>query len=245
MRKFTDLNLQLRLGRAEEAEKTIGKAAELGYTLLGISIPRGAKKDTNTFLKKSCANHGVDFAPRANLSPRSSSELLSELRLLRGRFTILAVNCGTKAVARQAAKDRRVDVLVFPFSDPRKRFFDLSEARLASQGSTALEIGCKHILLRHASDRTRILSSLHREVAIAEKCGIPVILCSEASHWLELRGPYELASLATLFGLGEERALDAVSESPYEIVTRNRKRQDDSYVAPGISVKRRGEACDC
>ncbi|MCW3981896.1 MAG: hypothetical protein NWE81_02090 [Candidatus Bathyarchaeota archaeon] len=245
MRKFADLNLQLGLERVEETERTICKAAELGYRMLGISIPGRAKKETTDFLKKTCRKHGVDFAPRADLHPQSSRELLSELRLLRRRFAILAVNCATKAVARQAAKDRRVDLLVFSSNNPRKRFFDISEARLASQGLAALEIDCKHILWRSGFDRISVLSSLRREATIAEKLRIPVVVCSGASNWLELRGPHQMASLTTLFGLSEELALDAISEVPYEIVMRNRKKQDGNYVGPGISVRRRGEACDC
>ena len=245
MRKFADLNLQLESQRMDEAERTIGKAAELGYSLLGISFRGIARKEPLDFLKKTCGNHGVDFAPRVTLSPSSPRELLSNLRTLRRRYTILAVDCATKAVARQAAKDRRVDLLVFSSSNPRKRFFDSSEARLASQGSTALEINCRQIMLQSGFDRVNILSGLRRESAIAAKFRIPMVICSGASNWLELRGPYDMASLTTLFGLSDEMALDSISTCPYEIVAENRGKQDGSYVAQGIVVKRRGEDCAC
>ncbi|UCE95943.1 MAG: hypothetical protein JSV51_09655, partial [Candidatus Bathyarchaeota archaeon] len=148
------------------------------------------------------------------------------------------------SVARQAAKDHRVDLLAFPSINPRERFFDISEARLASQGVAALEIDMSLILQLHYFPRVRILSSLRREVAIAAKFHIPVVISSNAVDSYQLREPRELASLTTLFGMDKESALNAVSVNPIAILERNRKKLDSSYVAKGISIVQRGANCD-
>jgi RNase P/RNase MRP subunit p30 len=59
-----------------------------------------------------------------------------------------------------------------------------------------------------------------------------------------MRGPYDFASLAQLFGMGYTSAVDALSTTPFGIVNRNRKKLDADYVAMGIRVVRRGRNCD-
>ena len=244
MKKFVDLHLHPNLDNKEQTEKLIDKASDLGYSLVGITLSPKIKQDTTRFLRKTCRTHGVDFATRIDLTPKSSSELLKNLRQLRRKFELVSVNCFSKSVARQAAKDHRVDLLVFPSSNPRERFFDYAEARLASQGVAALEIDMEHLLRSAGFSRVRLLSCLRREVAIAEKLGIPVIISSGAVDSFQLRGPHDYMSLAMLFGMGSTSASGAVSVAPLTIVERNRRKLDSGYVARGVRVVRRGTNCD-
>jgi RNase P/RNase MRP subunit p30 len=243
MKQFADLHLQPDLNMREHVEKIAARASDLGYSLLGVSLPSKAKPDTIRFLRNTCRNYGVDFAKRIGLTPKSSGELLKSLRQFRRKFDLVSVNCFSKSVARQAAKDHRVDLVVFPSSNPRERFFDYAEARLASQGVAALEINMVLILRSAGFSRVRLLSCLRREVAIAEKLGVPVIISSGAVDSFQLRGPHDFASLAMLFGMDGRSALKAVSVAPLDIVERNRRKLDSSHVARGIRVVRRGKNC--
>lgn len=244
MKQFADLHLQPPLDKREQIEKLICKATDLGYSLVAISLPPKIKQDTILFLRKTCKSHGVDFATRIDLTPKSSNALLKSLRLFRRRFQIVGVNCISKSVARQAAKDHRVDMLAFPSSNPRKRFFDQAEARVACQGVAAFEIDMALLLQETGFYRMRLLSSLRKEVAIAKKNGIPIVISSNACNPLQLRGPNDLANLALLFGMDNVSALNAVSVTPSTIVRRNREKLDSSYVARGVRVVRRGTNCD-
>lgn len=243
MKQFADLHLQPNLDRKEQIEKMMSKASDLGYTLLGVSLPPKVKPDTIRFLRNICRNYGVDFATRIGLTPKSSGELLKSLRQFRRKFELVSVNCFSKSVARQAAKDHRVDLVVFPSSNPRERFFDYAEARLAAQGVAALEIDVALILRSAGFSRARLLSCLRKEVAIAEKLGVPVVISSGAADSFQLRGPNDFASLAMLFGMTSMSALNAVSVAPLAVVERNREKLDSSYVARGIRVMRRGRNC--
>ncbi len=243
MKQFADLHLQPNLDRREQMEKIILKASDLSYSLIGVSLPPKVKPDTIRFLQNTCRNYGVDFVTRIGLTPKSSGELLKNLRQLRRKFELVSVNCFSKSVARQAAKDHRVDLLVFPSSNPRERFFDYAEARLAAQGVAALEIDMALILRSAGFSRMRLLSCMQREVAIAEKLGVPVVISSGAVDSFQLRGPHDFASLAMLFGMNSMSALSTVSVAPLAIVERNRGKLDSSYVAKGIRVVRRGRNC--
>lgn len=243
MKRFADLHLQPSLDKGEQVEKIVSKASDLGFGLVGVSLSPKVKHETMRFLWGTCRSYGVDVATRIDLTPKSSSELLKRLRQFRREFELLSVNCFSKSVARQAAKDHRVDLLAFPSSDPRERFFDYAEARLASQGVAALEIDGGLFLRSAGFFRVRLLSCLRREVAIAEKLGVPVVISSGAVDFFQLRGPHDFASLATLFGMDSVSALNAVSVAPLAIVERNRGKLDSSYVARGIRVVRRGRNC--
>ncbi|MDH5448484.1 MAG: hypothetical protein OEY24_07540 [Candidatus Bathyarchaeota archaeon] len=243
MKQFADLHLQPNLDRREQIEKIVSKASDLGYSLVGVSLPPKVKPDTIRFLRKICRNYRVDFAMRIDLTPKSSGELLKSLRQFRRKFELVSVNCFSKSVARQAAKDHRVDFVVFPSRNPRERFFDYAEARLASQGAAAFEIDMALILRSAGFSRVRLLSCLRREAAIAEKLGVPVVISGGAVDSFQLRGPHDFASIAVLFGMDSVAALNAVSITPLGIVERNRKKLDSSYVARSIRVVRRGRNC--
>ncbi len=244
MRRFADLCLKPNPNDRDQPAELIVKAKELGYRLVGMSLPQDAKRDTWLFLRDTCKEHSIDFATRVDLTPRSPDDLLRSLRRFRRKYELVAVNCVSKAVARQAAKDHRVDLIAFPSCAPRERFFDRAEARVASEGVAALEIDMSMLLQTSGYFRARLLSCLRRELAIAKKADIPVVISSHAADKFQLRGPRDFASFATLLGLGSVSALDAVSTVPVAIVKRNREKLDPSYVAAGIRVVRRSKDCD-
>lgn len=244
MKQFADLHLQPNLDKRRQIEEIICKASELGYNLVGVSLPPRVNQDTIRFLRKICRNHSVHLATRTDLTPKSSGGLLKNLRQLRRKFELVSVNCFSKSVARQAAKDHRVDLLVFPSGNRRERYFDIAEARLASQGVAALEIDIALLLRPTGFSRVRLLSCLRREAAIAGKLGVPIIMSSGAADSFQLRGPNDFASIAGLFGMNNMSALNAISIAPWAIVDRNRRKLDSSYVARGIRVVRRETDCD-
>ena len=236
MKRSADLHLRVPLNDAEKTEKMIQKAKELGYDTIGILLPFNVRKEQISYLKQVCKDAKADFVTRVNLSPRNSNELLSELRKCRRKFEIVAVRCNTKDVARQAAKDRRVDLLQFSVTNNRKRFFDEQEAELASQALAALEIEMAPLLQLTSFSRIRLLSALRKEVATAKRADVPVVLSSGATKEQLMRGHHDYAALATIFDMPLSSALKALSEMPREIVERNRNKLSTSYVAPGIRV---------
>jgi len=149
--------------------------------------------------------------------------------------------CESKSVARQAAKDRRVDLLNFPQPDFRRGFFDAAEAELASNCLASLEIDVKPLLTVEGPARIRLLSSLRREVATAREFHVPVVISSGISNEMLMRTPRELAALTSLFDLNRGDAREAVSKNPTAIVRRNREKLESKFVAPGIRIIRRGK----
>lgn len=242
-RAYADLHLLPNPKDLEKVSRIVNKASELGYKVIAISLPQNFKQEEIQKLKDLCTESGIDFVSRVDLKPRSPKELIRDLRKLRRKFELIAVLCESKSVARQAAKDRRVDLLNFPSTDFRKRFFDKAEAELASNALAALEIDIKLLLTLEGLARVRLLHSLRREAAIAIKYGVPIVVSSGLADERLIRKPREQASLAFLFDLDEAAALEAVSKNPIAIVKRNREKLSPKFVAPGIRIVRRGKDC--
>ena len=241
MKQFVDLNLRIPQNDKTQTEKMIHKAKTLGYHQIAIPLPPYVSKEQISQLKQVCQEAKLDFVTRVNISPRNSNELLNELRKCRRKFEIISVRCNTKDVARQAAKDRRVDLLQFSATNIHKRFFDEQEAELASQALSSLEIELAPILQLTSFSRIRLLSALRKEVATAERAKVAVILSSGATSELLMRGPNDFASLTTIFDYPLSSALKALSETPQQTVEQNRKKLSPDYVAPGIRIVRKGQ----
>ena len=243
MKKFCDLHLHLPLSDMESAERMIKKAASLGYCAIGVPLPANVSETLVSKLRQLCTESGMDLITRLDLAPKNTDELLSQLRRNRRRFEIVSVSCTFKTVARQAAKDRRVDLLSFPSLDYRNRYFDDAEAELAASALASFEIDMAVLLSASSFERMRLLTNLRRETTIADKFSVPIIISSGAKTENLMRRPQDFAALAYLFDLPLNLALKAVSANPFGIVTRNRAKLDASFVAPGIRVVKRGKDC--
>ncbi len=130
MRRFySDLHLCPDLGDDEQVENMIKKSSQLGYHLIGIRLPKTFPTERTNHIRRVCKEEKIEFVSRIDLAPKTSKELIRSIRKIRRRFEIVSVICQSKNVARQAAKDRRVDLLNFPSIAPRRRFFDKAEQK--------------------------------------------------------------------------------------------------------------------
>lgn len=241
-RQFFDLHLRINLKDQQTAQRVILKAAKLGYRHISIPTnPQPINEDTTAQLKRLGSQTNVDFISRIDFRPRNQEDLTRFLRKHRRKYEIICIQCDNKETSRQAAKDRRVDLLNFPNLDYRKRFFDRAEAELSSNCLTALEIDIKPLIVLDGPSRTRLLSTLQREVLLALRYHVPIVISSGISEEKFLRKPHDMASLGLLFGLGEKESLDAVSANPESIVVRNREKLNPEFVAPGVKIIKEGK----
>jgi len=240
-RIFADLHLRVNTKDRQATKQVSSRAAQMGYGLISIPFTSGVEEEEINKIRVICSDFGLDFVSRLDLYPRNENDLTHFLRKYRRKFEILSVSCDNKDIARQAGKDRRVDLLTFNSIDYRKRFFDRAEAQLATSSLAALEIDVKPLLLLEGPSRVRFLATLRREVSIAEEFNVPIVLSSGVGEGRLMRRPKDLASLAYLFGMEDSSALDSVSILPYSIIRRNRAKLNEHYVAPGIVQIKEGK----
>jgi RNase P/RNase MRP subunit p30 len=242
-RVFADLHLRLHTKDLINVERIITKVSELGYDLIAVPFTFETQEKEIINFRKICDNVKIDFSSRVDLIPKSRNQLMFLLRKLRRKFEIVCVVCENKEIARQAAKDRRVDLINFASLNYRNRFFDWAEAELAHNSLAALEIDFKPLLMLEGPARVRVLSTLRREISIAKEFHVPIVVSSGVEKEMLLRKPREIAAFVSLLDLNENQALDAVSTNPAAIVLRNREKLSHGFVAPGIRVVKEGHDC--
>lgn len=242
-RTYVDLHLRVDVDDSLLVERVAKKASALGYGLVSVPFSPRVSEQKVKEVRGVFREVGVDFASRVDLWSRTAGELLGDVRRLRRRFEVMAVMCLSKSVARQAAKDRRVDVLCFPEPDFRGGFFDVAEGELASGCLGFFEVDVKPLLVLDGAARARFMFMVGKEVETARGFGVPVVLSSGVGEEFLMRGPLELACLGSLVGLSGASGVDAVSRNPEAIVSRNREKLGSGFVAPGIRVVRRGSDC--
>ena len=225
MRTFVDLHLKP--GAPSEVALILETAEILGFSGVAITNIRDSRG----------ARQGIDVISRIDLKPRNQRDLTSSLNRVRRRYEIVSVECASKPVARQAAKDHRVDILNFSpsASNRRKVGFDHQEASLASGANCAYEVNACDILGQGPLALSRLLPILRREVENARRYDVPVVLSSGAVDPLLMRGPRDLAALMGLIDR-EIDWLDSVSTNPWKIVERNREKLSTGFVVPGVKV---------
>ena len=242
-RTYVDLHLRVDVDDSLFVEGVAKKASALGYGLVSVPFSPRASEQKVKEVRGVFREVGVDFASRVDLWSRTAGELLGDVRRLRRRFEVVAVMCLSKSVARQAAKDRGVDVLCFPKPDFHGGFFDVAEGELASGCLSFFEVDVKPLLVLEGAARARFMFMVGKEVGTARSFGVPVVLSSGVGEEFLMRGPLELACLGSLVGLSGASGVDAVSRNPVAVVSRNREKLGSGFVAPGIRVVRRGKDC--
>ena len=231
MRRFIDLHIKAP-EEPDGVRPMLELAARLGYKGVGLTLEGSHPRD----LGDMASGVEIDLVSRVDLTPRNASELTATLRRLRRRFEVIAVECRSKRVARQAAKDHRVDILNFPSSiGARSRIrLDRQEASLASDANCAYEVNVADLLRLDRVTRPKLISLMRTEVDVAKRFDVPIIVSSGAQNLLQMRDPRGLASLLALLDLSEDEGLDAVSKTPLRMVEANRLKLDSGFVAPGV-----------
>ena len=218
MRPFTDLCLNL-----DNPEEIISTVKSLGYTRIGLN----EKSDTNT----------IDIVKRLDLNPKNSNELLRSLRSQRWKTEIITVKCRSKSVARQAGRDRRVDLINYPIVDRWKdNHLNRQQAGLMRDSGSGYLIDLSRLLVDDRFKLRKHIEFIKRNKDNAVKRGVPVVASSCATDAWGLRDPHGLAALLSLLDVDEDHAIDMVSSVPHGLVNKNRVKLKDSYILEGVWV---------
>ena len=231
MRAYADLHLCPSLEDLANARSMASLLAELRVRAVGLVVPPERLSPLPT-IAELFKGSGFDVARRLNLRPKSREELLRSLRRFRSKYEIIAVECGMLSVSRVAVRDGRVDIVYFPKLERGNPF----RGTLASTCRAALEISLSE--LTSGPGFGARLRSLRREIQIAAKASTTVIGSSKASSPYELRSPRDMAAILHLMGLPLESALRAVSETPVDIVKKNRLRIQEPELDEGVTIVR-------
>ncbi|MGD0804401.1 MAG: RNase P subunit p30 family protein [Candidatus Bathyarchaeia archaeon] len=209
MRNFIDLHLKP--STPEQAGQMVNLAYQLGYKYVVSTQPI------------SYSENNITVATRVDIEAKRGKELIDALKNCRRIYDIIAVKCLSKEVARQAAKDDRVDILLFS-DDPAQRkynWLDHHEAELVKGTGRAYEVDASELLATSPTHLSKMITLIKRDLSVAVRYDVPVVLSSGATTLHTMREPRALIALASLLDIDEEYAIDMISKIPEAIIKRN------------------------
>ena len=217
MRKYFDLHLD---------PEDPSRLQDMIYLAIQLGFSNVATTSLEVELEKKIEVHN-----RINLEAKSRSDLLEKLRKVRRSHDLVAVVCNNKEVARQAAKDQRVDIINFSndLNNRKLTWLDHQEAELAETTNCAYEINIEGLLLSGTIRTAKLLSVMRRELQNALTHSLPIIISSGARYPLLQREPRALTSLASLLDIDEELAKDMISEIPSQVLERGKNKKSNSH----------------
>lgn len=215
MKKFTDIYLQSN----NESQLLLNRLFELGYHSVGLNSKEKHSK--------------IDVVYRIDLEPRNQNELSHLLGKHRWSVEVMTVMCRTRSISRQAGKDRRVDLVLFPVTERWKQnHLDRKQAGLMRDSGGGYLVDLSLLLLTDRLILRKNIEFLKRNIQNAVKKGVPVVASSGAASLWDLRDPYGLASLLSLLDIDEAHALDMISTTIRTMINDNRRKLEGSHFIP-------------
>lgn len=243
---FFDFHVHIGKGN----ENLIMEAERLGYT--GIAVVKYwdeyDKNTSNDFEKLKEGLKGInensDHIPinKRNFQIKSAVELVAKnpedlkrkVQKFRNKVDILLVNGGDVKINRAACEDPRVDVLLQPYKGCRDSGINHVLARKAAENSVAIELNLKYLFKTGLKHRYRVFNQFRHIISLQRKFNFPVIITSDATSIYDLRTPQDIIALAHCFGMTEDEAECAISETPKRIIERTELRS--SVVVDGARI---------
>jgi ribonuclease P/MRP protein subunit RPP1 len=227
--EFLDLHIIPRVDDEPSCTRTAQLLALSGYNAVGLTVPTGLLRDRLDILRDCFQDSGVEVFLRVDLTCAKREELLKLLRRFRPTFDIIGVKCTNHRLALVAARDRRVDLIFFD-SATRHVWFDDAIANV-SNATLELNLSTLFEMANHL-----ILTKLMKDVRIARRHNVDMVLSSGATSPLLVRTPIQLAAIAEILGLSKQQAINGVSTIPSHLLNANVERRSRNYVEEGVKT---------
>jgi ribonuclease P/MRP protein subunit RPP1 len=175
--------------------------------------------------------HGVDVVPAVEIRASDPSRASGFVGSHRESQTLVLVHGGDRRLNRFAVEQAAVDVLAHPMAGDGD--FNHVLARTARENGVRVEFNLRTVLRAEGGQRVRALSDLQKLWELVDQYDTPYVVSGDARSHLQLRAPRELRALGDVVGLPGE-AVDTGLREWGRLAQRNRARQSDAFVEPGV-----------
>jgi len=213
----------------ESLHNFLERAFRLGYKGVGVS---GLSISTRDRLE---IDSKVEVVSRLDLYFDKNIQAKRVLRRERRNFEIIVAHPKNVNTARFSARDGRIDIVNF---HGHEYLFSPIQAKLMANEGKALEICLSHLrTLKKLNPRplTRIIRKYYVMLTLAEEFGVDVVCSSGATNLYEMLSPKDVIAFISILGLGN-KAAQALTKAPREILERNRLKLSDKFILPGVML---------
>jgi ribonuclease P/MRP protein subunit RPP1 len=145
--------------------------------------------------------------------------------------TIVCVHGGTERLNRFAVEQAAVDVLAHPMAGDGD--FNHVLAKAAAENGVRVEFSLHQVLRAQGGRRVQAVGDLRKLKELVAQSDVPYVVSGGPTSHLHLRAPRELKAVGDSIGLGAEWIETGLAEWG-RLAARNRDRQSDAFVEPGV-----------
>jgi ribonuclease P/MRP protein subunit RPP1 len=174
---------------------------------------------------------GVSVIVGAEVTAVNPRVLKSRVSAMRARFPFLMVWGGTDEMIKAASEDPNVDLLIHPCAYDIRRSLSIATARAAKLNQVAIGFDLGALAHLRGSSRARWLEAARRNLQVARKFELSLVITAAARSHLDLKSPRDLIALAQVAGFESEEAAEAL-KLPEKLVERNKR----TWPSPGVEL---------
>jgi len=208
-------------------------AARMGYEGVVVRV-RDATPDYPAVREAS----DIDVVDAVEVTEPDPERASGAVGGLRPDHTLLCVRGGTDRLNRFAVENERVDVLTRPMADDGDVNHVLTN-RAAANG-VRIELDFGPALRSTGGERTRALRNLRKLRELVADADAPFVVSANPDSHLRLRAPRELIALGEVVGFDPDIVRAGLREWG-RLAERNRHRQSESFINPGVERSRYDE----
>lgn len=168
---------------------------------------------------------GIEVEYGAEVDVANSRALHNRLSAWRAASPFLLVEPSSEEIINAACESPNVDTLLLSAD----RRLSIAAARAAQQSQVAIGFDLSPFFRLRGGPRARWLEAVGRNLGLARKFDLSMILACMARSRLDLRGPREILAMAEVAGFEPAEAEEAML-LPERILKENKRR----WLAPGV-----------
>lgn len=217
-----------------EDAQLVEEAERLGYS--GLALFKSEENRDNHNKSKTHDQADVFEAIKNNFSlklqkgveirARNPEDMRRKVQKFRKSADVLMVHGGELKINRAACEDPRVDIISHPYHNRRDCGINHVLGRKAAENEVAVELNLRYLSKISSHLRYRVLAQFREILKLQRKFNFPLIITSSARSIYDLHTPQDIIALSRCFGMDKEEAISALSETPSNIMERNRIRND-------------------
>ena len=215
---FFECNLHAIPEGSDSASRLAFAAKRLGYDGIVISNhscfidifrPRAAFKVNSIDV-----DFGIEIVGN---NPKALGNWISKMR---AKYAFIAIHGGSEDINRAACEHPDVDVLLHP--EKGRRVLSIAAVRAAEHNQVAVGFDLSPLIRLRGITRARRLELIKRNIILARKFNLQIMITTGARSRFDLRTPQELRALAEIAGF-ESSEIETALNLPGKILELNKR----------------------
>lgn len=175
--------------------------------------------------------HGTDVVTGVEVRASDPSRASGYVGSHRERQTVVVVHGGDPQLNRFAVEQPAVDVLAHPMAGDGD--FNHVLARTARENGVRVEFNLRSVLRADGGGRVQAIADLRKLWELIDTYDTPYVVSADPRSHLHVRPPRELCAVGETLDIPETAVETGLAEWG-RLAERNRARQSDAFVEPGV-----------